>query len=173
MRRAVLLILIGVVLMSATSIARKPPNEVFYPITIDKLGEFIAAMDYKYDKITTSEGGERLNFRIKGDNGVYDVNVILFESIDIVYIYVGKYLTLPLEDDHTGFMLSYLMTKNWELTFGKLEWDINDGEVRLSHTLPIDDGMSQQTFQAYLSTLMNVADNLLPDLIEAMDTFGE
>ncbi len=173
MKRALALLTIGIILVAGSAMARKPPNEVYYPVTIDKIGDFITDLDYKFDKITTSDGTERLNLRIQGDNTVLDVNILLFESLDMIYMYIAEYLSLPLNEPSSSMMLTYLMNKNWGLTFGKFEWDIDDGEVRYSHTLPIDDGISMETFQAYFSTMLNIADEQYPDLIESLEEFRD
>ncbi|MGC9314614.1 MAG: YbjN domain-containing protein [bacterium] len=173
MKKLLFVFLVGLIVLGGTALARKSPYEIFYPVTVETLGEFITDMDYKWEKITTSEGAERINLRIKGENGVYDLNVLLFDQLDIVYIYVGQYLSLPLNDEASGYMLSYLMNQNWNLTFGKFEWDIEDGEVRYSHTLPVDDGMSKETFQAYVNTMLNVADDIYPDMLESLESFRE
>lgn len=173
MRKSIIIVLFAILLLGASSFSRKPPNDVYYPITIDKIGDFISDMDYKYDKITTSEGLERINLKIQGDNGVYDINVLLFEELEMVYVYISEYLTLPLDEPSSGLMLTYLMNQNWLLTFGKFEWDIEDGEVRYSHTLPIDDGMSKETFQAYFTSMLSMADEKYPELLESLEEFTE
>jgi len=177
MKKAILILLIAALLVAGSAFCRKPPNEIFYPITIDKVGEFVTDLGYKYDKVSTqgAEGkvSERINLKIRGDNGVFDINILLFESLDILYIYVAQYLSLPLDNDASVSMLTYLMNQNWDLTFGKFEWDIDDGELRYSHTLPIDDGMSKETFQAYFNTMLNVADEKYPDLVETLEGFGQ
>ena len=177
MKKTVLILLAGIVLLAGSALCRKPPNEIYYPITVEKIGDFITDLGYKFDKITTTgaegELSERINLSIRGDNGTYDINVLLFESLEILYIYIDQFMSLPLDDGTSVPMLTYLMSENWDLTFGKFEWDIEDGEIRYSHTLPIDDGMSKETFQAYFNTMLNVADEKKVELDSVFEGFEE
>ncbi|RKZ29218.1 hypothetical protein DRQ36_09135 [bacterium] len=177
MKKVIVFVLFGSMLIAGSSFCRKPPHDIVYPVTLDKLGDFITDLGYHYDKVSTKgregEISERISLRISGDNGVFDIGVQLFESVDIVYMYISNYMSLPLDKGSSVPMLTYLMSQNWDMTFGKFEWDIDDGELRYSHTLPIDDGISKETFQAYFTTMLNVADERLPELESTLEDFED
>jgi len=177
MKKVVIVALIGLMFVAGNAFCRKPPHSIVYPVTLDKLGDFITDLGYNYDKVSSKgldgETSERISLRINGDNGTFDIGVQLFGSVDMVYMYISNYLDLPLDDGASVPMLTYLMNQNWDMTFGKFEWDIEDGELRFSHTLPIDDGISEETFQAYFTTMLNVADEKLPDLETTLESFKD
>jgi len=176
MKKVIAFVLVALLLAASSSFCRKPPHDIVYPVTIDKIGDFIKDLGYRYEKVSSEDPDGNINKRIelsiKGDNGDFDIGIQIFESVDMVYMYISNYLSLPLDDDRTTSMLTYLMNQNWEMTFGKFEWDIDDGELRYSHTLPIDDGISKETFQAYFTTMLNVADEKLPGLESTLEDFG-
>jgi len=177
MRKTFIALICIIAVLASGAFARKPPNDITYPVTLEDLGDFIKDLGYSFNKVTTEspEGGsaDRIELSIRGDNGTFDIGVQIFESIEMIYISISNYMQVPLSDPGALPMLSYLMNENWNMNFGKFEWDIDDGEVRLSHTLPIDDGISKETFQAYFTAILNMADEKLPELEQNFEDFRE
>ncbi len=168
--------LIIAIALVGTALAEVSPRTVHYPVTLERIGSFIKDLGYTFDKVNTQNSAgkvaERLALDIRGDEGTWTVGIELLEDVQILYIYVEDYLDLPLENPGTVPMLTYLMNQNWKLTFGRLEWNISTGEVRLGHTLPIDDGLSAEVFGAYLSSIVSIADEKYPEYIITIENFA-
>lgn len=168
--------LLILIVMVTISIAKESPREIIDPVTIDEIGDFIKDLGYSFDRITTEnpsgEVGERIVMDIEGENGNYTVGIEIYSDVEIISIYVEDYLDLPLENPSCVPMLSYLMNENWKLTFGNFAWNISTGEVRLCHTLPIDDGISTEVFGAYLSSIVSMADEKYPEYFLTIESFS-
>ncbi|HHS50952.1 MAG TPA: YbjN domain-containing protein [candidate division Zixibacteria bacterium] len=163
------------ILLATVSIAlaSKSPRRIVYPVTLDAVGDFIEDLGFTHDIVTTTGAtGEivrRIAMDIRGENGTYSVGVELFGDIDVLYIYIENYLDLPLENPATVPMLTYLMNQNWRMTFGRLEWNMSSGELRFSHTLPVDDGISAEVFGAYLKSIIDIADEKFPEYLITLE----
>ena len=167
----ILLLCVGFIFAGTT------PRKIYSPVSLDIVADFIKDLGYTYDRVNTEnitgKVSERLAMDIHGENGTYTVGIEFLQDVQILYIYVEDYLDLPLENLGTVPMLTFLMNQNWNLTFGRLEWNITSGEVRLSHTLPVDDGISAEVFGAYLSSIVSTADAKYPEYMITLENFSE
>ena len=102
----------------------------------------------------------------EGDNSDYDIYILVNQEKAVVYIAIARYIEVPSTHPNLDRILRRLMELNWEFSLGKLEWDSEDGEVRLSHTFTTEDGLGTQALGVVIGYLVAAADRHYPELSE-------
>jgi len=104
----------------------------------------------------------------EGNNANYEVFILVDQQRAIVYLAVGAYFSVPASHPRFNDIMRRLMELNWELSIAKVEWDSNDGEVRLSQAITTENGLGTQALGVSINYLVQSADkhyNALRQLI--------
>ena len=129
------------------------------------LCSYLDRMEFQYDVDTDAERPV-IDLTIKMDNASHQVIIVIDAEKELVYMCLSRYLSAPEDHPNIDAIMQTLMDYNWRLNIGKLEWDTDDGEVRLSYTFTTENGVGFQAFEAILVTLVQTGDNLWPELSE-------
>lgn len=97
-------------------------------------------------------------------NRDFPVQAIYSDRTDTIYLFVGRYLTVPADGDTTLALLRRLMELNWTLLLGKFEWDSASGEVRLAMILNTDSNFDRRAFRSAVRGIGQLADRYYVEL---------
>ena len=122
------------------------------------LSEVCALLDELELRYLADEEHSAILLGFEGDNAEYDIYILVSQEKAIVYIAIAHYLDVPPTHERLGEIMRRLMELNWEFSLGKLEWDSQDGEVRLSHTITTEDGLGRDALGVVIGYLVAAAD---------------
>jgi len=133
------------------------------PPDVDDVCKMLDELDLRY---MADRDRSAILLGFEGDNGEYDIYILVNQEKAVVYIAIAHYIEVPASHPNLDQILRRLMELNWEFSLGKLEWDPNDGEVRLSHTFTTEDGLGTQALGVVIGYLVAAADRHYPELAQ-------
>ena len=72
----------------------------------------------------------------------------------LVYLAIDDFFPLAEKASARANVTDRMARLNYEMAIGKLEWDAQGGQVRLSHSFSTEDGLGYRTFSGVLATLL-------------------
>jgi hypothetical protein len=114
-------------------------------------------------------GANELRSEARAAGTTYPVLVKVDPARFLVYLALDDFFPLKAADPARGRVVDRMATLNYEMAVGKLEWDAEGGQVRLSHSFSTEDGLGYRTFSGVLATLLSSAGPVRKALAEAAD----
>lgn len=131
------------------------------PVDLDQVEGLLSGLELNYLVIPEKNA---ITLIFEANNGNVDLVILVNKESAVVYIAAVEILKVPQGHPRLNEMMRRLMELNWELSLGKLEWDPEDGEVRLSYAFTTEDGLGQKALGAAIADLVSAADKRRPEL---------
>ena len=129
---------------------------------------YLERMKLTYD-VDTSKEYPVLNCKMKMDNATHVLRIVIDSKRQLVYLFLNRYLSAPVDSPTLPQVLRALMEQNWKLNIGKYEWDPSDGEIRFSYCFTTENGVGFEAFEAIVLTIAQTGDRLWPELKRVVD----
>lgn len=155
-------------LAARAAVAQAPPTSTGAstapPRYLQAMERELRAIDL--DPLCTSESPAhgRCEVRVGVAGAELALQLLYTDETDTVYAYVPALLVALPDAASTPALLRRLAELNWELLFGKLEWNAANGEVRLSMVLHTDSNFDRRAFRSMVRNLARLAERLGPEL---------
>ena len=99
-------------------------------------------------------GENELRVQAKAKGAVYDVLVKVDPEHRLVYVALTDLMPLRASDPAADAVCRKIASMNYDLTLGKLEWNEEGAEVRLSYSFTTENGLGREAFTGLLGTLL-------------------
>ena len=143
-------------------------NRAFSDNALALMKSYLERMKLTYE-VDTSKDYPVLNCKMKMDKATHVLRVVIDSKRQLVYLFLNRYLSAPVDGPNLPKILRTLMEQNWKLNIGKFEWDPSDGEIRFSYCFTTENGVGFEAFEAIVLTLAQTGDRLWPELKRVVD----
>jgi hypothetical protein len=153
--------------MPAVAAAQEPPvpsgpEPRYLPMIRDELGHL------HFEARCTTEnprlGRCRYSYRSQSLGVTFDMVMEYSDESDTVYMWANRYLMLPATSANLLPTLRRMMEVNNEMLVGKLEWDRESGETRLSAVVSTDSNFDRRAFRSTVRALHALCERYFREL---------
>ena len=162
MWRSLILITILLIPLAATAQPTTPAPEA--ASAVSKVDLDLVVGYAKRLGITGQRDSEGFAGRVIFDGKPYDLLISVDPARFVCYLAVLNLKQVKASDPKRDAVLARAMELNFRLAIGKLEWDRDQGQIRLSHTFSTERGLEYETFRGVLLTLLSAAEPIRTEL---------
>jgi len=106
----------------------------------------------------------RYSYRSQGVGVTFDMVIEYSDESDTLYMWANRYLMIPAASANLGATLRRMMELNAEMLVGKLEWNPEQGEARLSAVVSTDSNFDRRAFRGTVRALHSLCERYFREL---------
>jgi hypothetical protein len=106
----------------------------------------------------------RYSFRSQSVGVTFDMVIEYSDESDTLYIWANRYLMIPAASANLNATLRRMMELNSEMLVGKLEWDPEQGEARLSAVVSTDSNFDRRAFRGTVRAVHSLCERYSREL---------
>lgn len=106
----------------------------------------------------------RYSFRSQSVGVTFDMVVEYSDESDTLYIWANRYLMVPAASANLNATLRRMMELNSEMLVGKLEWNAEQGETRMSAVVSTDSNFDRRAFRGTVRALHSLCERYFREL---------
>ncbi len=129
-------------------------------LSFEKLLSYLTKLEIGYIIKKTNDNIPYWTTNIKGIAETFCLNGIIFPEQKILYLWISNLFKY---NENSEFLLK-ILSLNFKLLTGKIEYEPKNKEVRYSLTLPTDVEIPFEVFTSYFVTMISNAEYILKEL---------